>query len=107
MVVSQLLEPGVTCHHASAPSLQPRSTTKHDSTLRHMRATLQHLMAGSVPKVIHIEVGPPAGRLLPTCQYPGREARMGRVTWYPEQFREPVSYTHLRAHETRHDLVCR
>ena len=20
---------------------------------------------------------------------------------------EPVSYTHLRAHETRHDLVCR
>src|SRR5450756_3108350 len=21
--------------------------------------------------------------------------------------REPVSYTHLRAHETRHDLVCR
>src|SRR5450756_2005244 len=29
----------------------------------------------------------------------------------PEDFRsvaaEPVSYTHLRAHETRHDLVCR
>src|SRR5450759_461360 len=22
-------------------------------------------------------------------------------------FPEPVSYTHLRAHETRHDLVCR
>src|SRR5450759_1500933 len=21
--------------------------------------------------------------------------------------REPISYTHLRAHETRHDLVCR
>src|SRR5659263_313533 len=24
-----------------------------------------------------------------------------------EDIREPVSYTHLRAHETRHDLVCR
>src|SRR5659263_108563 len=23
------------------------------------------------------------------------------------QARQPVSYTHLRAHETRHDLVCR
>ena len=25
----------------------------------------------------------------------------------PKQQQEPVSYTHLRAHETRHDLVCR
>src|SRR5450756_2903000 len=25
----------------------------------------------------------------------------------PEQWLGPVSYTHLRAHETRHDLVCR
>src|SRR5665648_570201 len=24
-----------------------------------------------------------------------------------EQLVEPLSYTHLRAHETRHDLVCR
>src|SRR5450759_5512128 len=24
-----------------------------------------------------------------------------------DEGREPVSYTHLRAHETRHDLVCR
>src|SRR5450756_1609300 len=27
----------------------------------------------------------------------------GRDAWAPR----PVSYTHLRAHETRHDLVCR
>ena len=25
----------------------------------------------------------------------------------PNPRSEPVSYTHLRAHETRHDLVCR
>src|SRR5450756_2705018 len=31
-----------------------------------------------------------------------------RPHYGPEQrFRIPVSYTHLRAHETRHDLVCR
>src|SRR5450756_603284 len=29
-----------------------------------------------------------------------------RCRWYQEHS-EPVSYTHLRAHETRHDLVCR
>src|SRR5450759_6016660 len=37
---------------------------------------------------------------------------LGRVKghWYtavPPLCRCPVSYTHLRAHETRHDLVCR
>src|SRR5450756_843551 len=26
---------------------------------------------------------------------------------HPQWYRNPVSYTHLRAHETRHDLVCR
>src|SRR5450756_1812309 len=36
----------------------------------------------------------------------------GLVFWHPKgwtlwQGVEPVSYTHLRAHETRHDLVCR
>src|SRR5450756_2199769 len=29
------------------------------------------------------------------------------VTWSCVRAPEPVSYTHLRAHETRHDLVCR
>ena len=32
------------------------------------------------------------------------------MTWglfVPERSVMPVSYTHLRAHETRHDLVCR
>src|SRR5659263_738718 len=37
----------------------------------------------------------------------------GKSKWYeiilvdPNHPRIPVSYTHLRAHETRHDLVCR
>src|SRR5450759_1929444 len=34
----------------------------------------------------------------------------GLIATHPAQVRDasqPVSYTHLRAHETRHDLVCR
>src|SRR5450759_2658007 len=34
---------------------------------------------------------------------PGAEV----YVWNEEAWQEPVSYTHLRAHETRHDLVCR
>src|SRR5450759_3148361 len=41
--------------------------------------------------------------------------RVELLAWMPQDVvrvelrapREPVSYTHLRAHETRHDLVCR
>ena len=31
---------------------------------------------------------------------------LGNITWLM-MHSKPVSYTHLRAHETRHDLVCR
>eukprot|EP00825_Cyclidium_porcatum_P012698 TRINITY_DN16637_c0_g1_i1.p1 TRINITY_DN16637_c0_g1~~TRINITY_DN16637_c0_g1_i1.p1 ORF type:complete len:192 (-),score=30.68 TRINITY_DN16637_c0_g1_i1:21-596(-) len=40
---------------------------------------------------------------------PGVEKKIKPFNWesnFPEVFK-PVSYTHLRAHETRHDLVCR
>src|SRR5665648_1220788 len=41
------------------------------------------------------------------------EVRAGEIVIFKDRQRgmifnlEPVSYTHLRAHETRHDLVCR
>ena len=31
----------------------------------------------------------------------------GLFAYYVSSVPKPVSYTHLRAHETRHDLVCR
>src|SRR5450756_2661289 len=35
-------------------------------------------------------------------------AHLGGILWFlPSLIIWPVSYTHLRAHETRHDLVCR
>src|SRR5450756_2441025 len=37
---------------------------------------------------------------------PGQAVR-GVIDWTRRFDHMPVSYTHLRAHETRHDLVCR
>src|SRR5450756_1955886 len=52
---------------------------------------------GAAPHALGLRHGvPSAGN--GTCP-PRRGRRAGRVA--------PVSYTHLRAHETRHDLVCR
>ena len=38
-----------------------------------------------------------------TCQFATGQTLFGPLS----VSLEPVSYTHLRAHETRHDLVCR
>src|SRR5665648_451558 len=40
---------------------------------------------------------------------PSRRPKDGRYGENPNRLQHyyPVSYTHLRAHETRHDLVCR
>src|SRR5450756_127777 len=44
---------------------------------------------------------------LPRARGVGAEARQQRPCVSDGGPDEPVSYTHLRAHETRHDLVCR
>src|SRR5450756_1412608 len=61
-----------------------------------------------------VEVAPVGGRrLAPACYVGGRRRS---TTWTPlwlpaaatsRLLVGAVSYTHLRAHETRHDLVCR
>src|SRR5450756_2855040 len=54
----------------------------------------------------------PAGDVLPSLVEEARRGLClhstlpGKIS-LPETFNIPVSYTHLRAHETRHDLVCR
>src|SRR5450756_836121 len=54
--------------------------------------------------------GPRGGRSRDTCLFgdllQGRRVRDVKG-WSPHGAGQPVSYTHLRAHETRHDLVCR
>src|SRR5659263_305770 len=66
--------------------------------------------AGSVRAIFHLHT--------PRLQIPHHwETENGRRTedrlllrkmrQFPGGCMEPVSYTHLRAHETRHDLVCR
>src|SRR5450756_561242 len=43
------------------------------------------------------------------AEFQAMYAKVGRPSIAPEKLLRalPVSYTHLRAHETRHDLVCR
>src|SRR5450759_3422010 len=52
---------------------------------------------------IRDSLGALAPRLAFDASWPA--AVMGTVSWVLDLC--PVSYTHLRAHETRHDLVCR
>src|SRR5659263_399537 len=42
----------------------------------------------------------------PNMDFMAANGAVGMVQVVPEEM-YPVSYTHLRAHETRHDLVCR
>src|SRR5450759_5981979 len=39
--------------------------------------------------------------------FPGHQIVSEEIGLVPGRLADPVSYTHLRAHETRHDLVCR
>src|SRR5450756_2055085 len=52
---------------------------------------------------------PPALRTPPTATSTTLSARMTQISSEGNLYvsRRAVSYTHLRAHETRHDLVCR
>src|SRR5450756_828108 len=63
----------------------------------------EHVVAGSGPP------GRPPGRPAAPASYELLQRRAGDETtaWVRVYDKRPVSYTHLRAHETRHDLVCR
>ncbi|HCJ35333.1 MAG TPA: hypothetical protein DHV65_13695, partial [Ktedonobacter sp.] len=45
--------------------------------------------------------------LQPISPYLLEDRGIYRVDWEDGTSSVPVSYTHLRAHETRHDIVCR
>src|SRR5450759_5656100 len=50
----------------------------------------------------------PEDRLTSSNSHPGKPTGSSPApTQVPSTNLGPVSYTHLRAHETRHDLVCR
>src|SRR5450756_2110097 len=60
--------------------------------------------AGMVPmKAFFLGLEEPPARRMVTVQKCFRATDIDNVGRTPR----PVSYTHLRAHETRHDLVCR
>src|SRR5450756_3050687 len=52
--------------------------------------------------------GPPAaGRRAKRSSRSSKRAGVSASTFTARSIWRPVSYTHLRAHETRHDIVCR
>src|SRR5450756_359254 len=77
--------------------------------------TLVHQMTMSLTMLcMQPSVNDPAGRTQPAGQLPAaRKLTDAALTvaaspvHLPQTMPRPVSYTHLRAHETRHDLVCR
>src|SRR5450759_2856569 len=66
--------------------------------------------AGYVALTFDDGPGPTTRALLAALKSVGVRATFfdigSRISRYPDSA-EPVSYTHLRAHETRHDIVCR
>src|SRR5450759_5795715 len=66
----------------------------------------------TAPQRLRRSAGRSQGMLVSGCARPATICSSGRpsrptVRVQPEAGRTAVSYTHLRAHETRHDLVCR
>src|SRR5450756_2074245 len=79
---------------------------------------LQHLPDGALlfpargtasPGLLAVECDPQIITLpgAATSLAPASDPSITRPAAEPDGWPEPVSYTHLRAHETRHDLVCR
>src|SRR5450756_2903396 len=85
--------------------LMPAVHLPSDSLLELLRFSCRDLLAISCPAQIRgcnsWTAGDPSFRPM-SCTL----SRQSRFLW-PGSPRRPVSYTHLRAHETRHDLVCR
>src|SRR5665648_1226890 len=58
---------------------------------------------GAVPRWFR----PPMGSIDDQAYTEASKQGLSTVLWTVDPGDWPVSYTHLRAHETRHDLVCR
>src|SRR5665648_735983 len=84
---------------------------RHDATIKHGIIT-DSIFGASPPSVFVGRKGYPsvmAGPLVPSG-ITGHDAAIldNPANWMGKDIQEiAVSYTHLRAHETRHDLVCR
>src|SRR5659263_89051 len=90
----------------SLPNLNSTLLTSEHSPNPHFR-TLSNLNVRRPGPVVQLhrvgQAGRPGGRPSRSRGQP-EEGNGGPNLWAVPK---PVSYTHLRAHETRHDLVCR
>src|SRR5659263_658867 len=94
--------------HVPAASVGHAAHAKGPRAACRMKAALVAallLLAIAVPPVGEADSGDP---VLGALAAKGEWKLLEPVrTFGPDNLYEAVSYTHLRAHETRHDLVCR
>src|SRR5450756_1889787 len=89
------------------PSIVVQTMREEDATLRYsiragypqLRSTLPAGALEKINKVITAMVLPDIAGM--------KQNAADDAAWAAKNPSEAVSYTHLRAHETRHDLVCR
>src|SRR5450759_5691686 len=99
-----IMQGGYTCY-SILPSTRPleRSVGPHLGYQRgHHRVQLAVVAPGDRPLAL-VRRAPSQDQADVVQLLRAAEARGNRL----EHGQPPVSYTHLRAHETRHDLVCR
>src|SRR5450756_465211 len=110
--------PGEMLFGTATPSISSLSSLLLYSTIRLMRSTSFAAISGLAQRLVRISSVPitsvvsestalPPFAHIVSATYPttGLEERLEEKSLAPHS--TPVSYTHLRAHETRHDLVCR
>src|SRR5450759_2103497 len=82
-------------------------------TLSPYRLAVSAMLAPGPPALVRMQSLPPgAFGCVERAQHQSSSSSMLVARWIPHWRSIPsyiasVSYTHLRAHETRHDLVCR
>src|SRR5665811_1333316 len=76
---------------------------------RHSWAADPSLGASPTSPMGSLAISPASGSGLRRPEMPAKPNRSQSAQWWPPtaQIATPVSYTHLRAHETVLDLVCR
>src|SRR5450759_2074860 len=92
------------CNGSSAPATYPPAATLQSPTSEAV-ASAPIATATPMPELTPF---PPASPVPTATAIQGSNCGPAATQgpWQPSNNAAPVSYTHLRAHETRHDIVC-
>src|SRR5660398_281129 len=91
--------------HTGPPSLEPAATAGGGVQAHQLRCSGMRKL-GCLRNRLRLSLSHPGAPGFDGCAWPGRSALGGPLSGR-RCVDEPVSYTHLRAHETKANLVCR